>query len=119
MVHTSRMTDRTRSEHYSGGFPESIEAFNSLSHPRTGRHPHHYFGEIIFMALAAIICQCEGFDDMARFAKLKERWLKKILKLPHGTPSNDTFRRVFFSINVEQFTHYTRKNTHITSGSLH
>jgi len=74
-----------------------------MSDPRTGRHPRHYFGEIIFMALAAIICQCEGFDDMARFAKLKEKWLKKTLKLPHGTPSNDTFRRVFSMINVEQF----------------
>ena len=44
------------------------------------------------MALAAIICQCEGFDDMERFAKLKENWFRKFLKLPNGTPSNDTFR---------------------------
>ncbi len=28
------------------------------------------------MALAAIICQCEGFDDRAKFAKLKKRGLK-------------------------------------------
>ncbi|MGB1258844.1 MAG: transposase family protein, partial [Akkermansiaceae bacterium] len=54
---------------------------------------------MIFMALAAIICQCEGFDDMARFSKLKEKWLRKFLKLPNGIPSNDTFRRVFSAID--------------------
>lgn len=97
------MPNKTRSEQYSGGFPESIEAFRDMSDPRTGRNKRHYFGEIIFMALAAIICQCEGFGDMERFAKLKERWFRKFLKLPNGTPSNDTFRRVFSAIDPEQF----------------
>lgn len=99
------MSHQTRSEQFSGGFPESIEAFSELADPRKGRHKRHYFGEIIFMALAAIICQCEGFDDMERFAELKEGWLRKFLKLPNGTPSNDTFRRVFSSINPKQFNH--------------
>lgn len=97
------MAKTTRSEQFSGGFPESIEAFSELSDPRKGRHKRHYFGEIIFMALAAIICQCEGFDDMERFAKLKENWFRKFLKLPNGTPSNDTFRRVFSAIAPKQF----------------
>jgi len=97
------MSQKSRSEQFSGGFPESIEAFNELPDPRKGRHKQHYFGEIIFMALAAIICQCEGFDDMERFAKLKESWLRKFLKLPNGTPSNDTFRRVFSAIDPKQF----------------
>jgi predicted transposase YbfD/YdcC len=97
------MSNKTRSEEYAGGFPESIEAFANLPDPRTGRNKCHYFGEIIFIALAAIICQCEGFDDMARFANAKKTWLKKFLKLPHGTPSNDTFRRVFSSINPKKF----------------
>ena len=89
------MSHKTRSDLFSGGFPESIEAFNTVADPRKGRHKRHYFGEIIFIALAAIICQCEGFDDMERFAKLKEDWLRKFLKLPNGTPSNDTFGECF------------------------
>ncbi len=97
------MSNKTRSEQFAGGFPESIEAFNELNDPRNGRHKRHYFGEIIFIALAAIICQCEGFDDMERFAKLKQDWLRKFLKLPHDTPSKDTFRRVFTSIEPKQF----------------
>ena len=97
------MSNKTRSEEYAGGFHESLEAFSDLPDPRTGRNKRHYFGEIIFIALAAIICQCEGFDDMERFATSKKPWLKKFLKLPNGTPSNDTFRRVFSSINPQKF----------------
>lgn len=97
------MNNETRSEHFSGGFPNSIAAFSSLSDPRVGRSKQHYFGEILFIALAAIICQCEGFEDMERFAKGKESWLRKHLKLPHGVPSDDTFRRVFSSIDPKEF----------------
>jgi len=97
------MSDTPRSEQYAGGFPESIKPFSILTDPRTGRNKQHYFGEIIFIALAAIICQCEGFEDMERFAKGKKTWLKKYLKLPNGIPSDDTFRRVFSCINPKQF----------------
>jgi len=97
------MSNKTRSEQYAGGFPEVIKPFSTLTDPRTGRNKQHYFGEIIFIALAAIICQCEGFEDMERFAKGKKAWLKKYLKLPNGIPSDDTFRRVFSSINPKQF----------------
>jgi len=97
------MDHQTRSEQFAGGFPEALSAFESLTDPRTGRHKRHYFGEIIFIALAAIICKCEGFEDMERFAKRRHSWLKKFLKLPNGVPSNDTFRRIFSTINPEVF----------------
>jgi predicted transposase YbfD/YdcC len=97
------MSKKARSVEYSGGFHPSIQAFETLDDPRTGRNKRHYFGEILFIALAAVICQCEGFDDMERFGKLKESWLRKFLKLPHGTPSNDTFRRVFSVIDPKKF----------------
>ena len=76
------MSTPTLSEQYAGGFPENIRSFSILTDPRNGKNKSHYFGEIIFIALAAIICQCEGFDDMARFAKLKETWLKKWGSVP-------------------------------------
>lgn len=97
------MAKETRSEHYAGGFPENLSAFSSLIDPRTGRNKRHYFGEVLFISLAAIICQCEGFDDMERFATGRKEWLQKHLKLPHGVPSNDTFRRIFTAIDPEKF----------------
>jgi len=40
---------------------------------------------------------------MERFAKGRESWLRKYLKLPHGMPSNDTFRRIFSAIDPKEF----------------
>lgn len=73
----------TRSEQYAGGFPPGMEAFQSLSDPRKDKAKRHYFGEVLFIALAAMVCGMEGFEDFERFAKLKETWLRRVLKLPH------------------------------------
>ena len=72
------MSNKTRRDEYAGGFPEGFEDFETLNDPRQGKYPRHYFGEIIFMALAAMICGSEGFDDFERFAKLREKWLRKL-----------------------------------------
>ncbi len=80
-----------------------MEAFANLTDPRNGKAKLHYFGEILFIALAAMICGMEGFDDFARFAQLREKWLRKHLKLPSGTPSDDTFRRIFTALDPKNF----------------
>jgi predicted transposase YbfD/YdcC len=97
------MSNKKRRDEYAGGFPEGFESFKSLGDPRQGRHPRHYFGEIIFIALAAMICGSEGFDDFERFAKARESWLRKRIKLPGGLPSDDTFRRIFTAIDPDKF----------------
>src|SRR6478609_3351496 len=93
----------TRNEEYAGGFPPGMEAFQSLSDPRKGKAKRHYFGEVLFIALAAMVCGMEGFEDFERFAKLKETWLRRVLKLPHGPPSDDTFRRIFATLDPKAF----------------
>ena len=97
------MTDHPKSQKYSQGFPKSISAFSSLSDPRSGNATFHYFGKVLFIALASLIAQCEGFADMERFAKNKEEWLRKFLILPNGIPSDDTFRLIFSAIDPKQF----------------
>ena len=49
------MTDHPKSQKYSQGFPKSISAFSSLSDPRSGNATFHYFGEVLFIALASLI----------------------------------------------------------------
>jgi DDE_Tnp_1-associated len=93
----------TRNEEYAGGFPPGMEAFETLKDPRNGKAKRHYFGEILFIALAAMVCGLEGFDDFARFGELRRAWLKKHLRLPNGTPSADTFRRVFTALDPKAF----------------
>jgi hypothetical protein len=40
---------------------------------------------------------------MARFAKTKEPFLRGFLKLPNGSPSHDTFSRLFRLLDLAQF----------------
>ena len=80
-----------------------MEAFANLNDPRNGKATRHYFGEILFLALAAMICGMEGFDDFERSGKCRKVWLQKHLKLPNGVPSADTFRRVFTALDPKSF----------------
>lgn len=80
-----------------------MEAFHPLVDPRRGGVKRHYFGEVLFIALAAMTCGMEGFEDFERFAKLREQWLRRHLKLPHGPPSDDTFRRIFTALEPKRF----------------
>lgn len=96
-------SQKTRSEEYAGGFPPGMEAFENLTDPRGGRAKRHYFGEVLFIALAAMVSGMDDFEDFERFAEEREDWLRKWLKLPNGTPSDDTFRRVFAALVPEEF----------------
>ncbi len=94
---------KTRNEEYAGGFPPGMETFENLSDPRDGRAKRHYFGEVLFIALAAMVSGMDDFEDFERFAQEREEWLRKWLKMPHGTPSDDTFRRIFTALDPEGF----------------
>ena len=98
-----KTSEKTRSEEYAGGFPPGMDAFEILTDPRGGRAKRHYFGEILFIALAAMVSGMDDFEDFERFAQEREDWLRQWLKLPHGTPSDDTFRRIFTALDPVAF----------------
>lgn len=88
---------------YSGGFPAGFETFASIPDPRDGGHTLHHFGEILFIAFAALLCGIRSYELMEEFAELREDWLRKWLKLPNGIPSYNTFSRVFQAIEPTVF----------------
>ena len=67
--------------------------FESLPDPR-GLNARHDLRDILFIALAAMLCGAESCVEMAEFGVNKEALLRTILKLEHGIPSHDTFSRV-------------------------
>lgn len=80
-----------------------LDHFSSLSDPRIELKSSHILVEIVAMALCGIIAGADNWVEIADFAKEKKDWFKTFLKLPAGTPSHDTFGRVFAMINPEEF----------------
>ncbi|MEY3896766.1 MAG: hypothetical protein RLZZ214_2286, partial [Verrucomicrobiota bacterium] len=80
-----------------------MEAFGNLPDPRGGRAKRHYFGEVLCIALASMARDMDDFGDFERFAEEREDGLRQWLKLPNGTPSDDTFRRTFAALDPEAF----------------
>jgi len=62
----------------------------------------HPLPQMLVMALIAILCGCDGWDDVAEFCLVREEWLKGFLTLPRGVPSHDTFGRVFARLDPLQ-----------------
>lgn len=78
------------------------KVFKGVVDPRAA-NARHEFLEVLFIALAAVLCGAEGASDMARFALSKEALLRQILRLEHGIPSHDTFSRVFRLLDPRSF----------------
>jgi predicted transposase YbfD/YdcC len=72
-----------------------VEYFGSLPDPRMDRTRRHELLDIIVIALCAVICSAETWEDVETFGRAKHDWFKRSLKLPNGIPSHDTFNRVF------------------------
>ena len=80
-----------------------MDTFESLEDPRSSRNQLYTMDEILFCALCAVICGAEGFEDMEDFGTSKSVFLKMYFPYENGTPSDDTFRRFFRSLNPEKF----------------
>jgi predicted transposase YbfD/YdcC len=79
------------------------EAFAGLEDPRCGPAQRHDLTEMILMALCGVLCGADSWVDVAEWAEDNEAWLKNYLVLEHGTPSHDTFGRVFRLLDAKVF----------------
>ncbi len=77
--------------------------FAQVEDPRVERTKRHRLRDIIILAICGVICGAEGWVEIEEFGKAKEAWFTKLLNLPNGIPSHDTFGRVFAHIDPKQF----------------
>lgn len=75
---------------YSGGLPVGFESFEIIEDPRTGGNKRHYFGEVIFMSVSAMLCGMNNFAEVVAFCEEQTDWLKKWIRLPNGVPQTIT-----------------------------
>lgn len=89
------MSDRSRT---------SVEQyFAALPDPRVARTRVHRLGELITIALCAVLCGADDWVAVETFGRAKEDWLRQFLTLPGGIPSHDTFGRVFARLDPAEF----------------
>jgi len=80
-----------------------LRAFNELKDPRMNRTKRHSLGDILAIAICAIICGADGWSQVAKFGRCKLKWFRTFLELPNGIPSHDTFGRVFAALDPSAF----------------
>jgi len=80
-----------------------ISIFSNVEDPREDINVQHNLIDIIIIGIISVICGADTWEHMSLFARSKEQFLKTFLELPNGIPSKDTIRRVFNTIDSEQF----------------
>ena len=99
-----------------------LSFFSEIEDPRIDRTKAHDLQHIIAIALMAVICGCETWEEIEEFGEMAEEWLTKVLELRNGIPSHDTFNRVFSRIDPLQmekcFLKWTQKVVQLTAGEV-
>ena len=76
--------------------------FSVLADPRAA-NARHELSEIMFIAVAATLAGAKTCVEMAEFGEAKQALLGRVLALPHGIPSHDTFSTVFRALDPAAF----------------
>lgn len=66
-----------------------------LKDPRLNRRKLHLLGDILTIAVCAVIAGANTWPEIETFGHKRLDWLQRFLELPKGIPSHDTFERVF------------------------
>ena len=70
---------------------------------RRSINTRHSLSDILLMAFAAVLCGVDNCSDMALFSRAKADLLGQLVCVKHGTPSHDTFSRVFRLLDPASF----------------
>lgn len=74
-------------------------AMSSAEDPRKDQGKLFTMSEILLCATLAILGGANGWVDMEYYGKTHLTFLRSFLPFEHGTPSDDTFRRLFAALN--------------------
>lgn len=78
------------------------EILDEVPDPR-GYNAVHDLTDVLFVALAAVLCGAVHCTEMAYFAKTRLALLRQFVPLERGAPSHDTFTRVLGALDPQAF----------------
>jgi predicted transposase YbfD/YdcC len=77
--------------------------FRKLKDPRRSHRRLHLLLDILLIAICAVLCGANTWPEVVTWAQRRHQWLGRLLPLPNGIPSHDTFERVFDRIDPVGF----------------
>lgn len=80
-----------------------LSYFTDLEDPRVERTQVHPLESIVFISIAAIACGADTWNEIEAFGQAKAGWLHRVVPLPGGIPSHDTFNRFFSALEPGAF----------------
>ena len=80
-----------------------MDVFIHLQDPRQKSKVRHSLVEMLVIAVNAVLVGADNIVEIALWARAKEDWLRKYLKLEGGIPSHDTFGRLLGLIDPDAF----------------
>ena len=80
--------------------PKLLAHFTVVPDPRA-HNVCHKLEDILVIAICAVISGADTFNEIEQYGQGKQAWLERMLALPNGIPSHDTFRRVFMLLDAE------------------
>ena len=80
-----------------------VASFEDLADPRVERTRVHRLGNVMVIALLAVLAGADGWDDIVEWAAAHQKWLGTFLPLRTGIPSADMVRRIFEAIDPKKF----------------
>ena len=99
-----------------------VEHFAELEDPRIERSKLHQLSDILVITVCAVICGADNWVEVEEFGRAREEWLARMLGLPNGIPSHDTFGRVFALLDAGQvevcFLNWVQELHQLTQGQL-
>lgn len=78
-----------------------IGYIKELPDPRGHQGKLHKLVDIVVIAVCAVVCGADDWNEIADYGQRKQALLKGFLELPNGIPSHDTFNRVLSRLDPQ------------------
>jgi hypothetical protein len=70
--------------------------FSEIEAPRSTINRKYPLNEVVVITILAAMSSARGWEDIETYGEARKQWLSRYLKLEHGIPGHDVYRRVFY-----------------------
>ena len=78
------------------------ESFSIVDDPRAA-NAKYPISELLLCLIVGVVCGADGLVSAAKIAKMRRKFIARVVPLKHGVPSHDTMGDVLAAIDPDQF----------------